>query len=159
MTIAEVPAPIPVEAQAAVRARRRKEIDELDYRRELRKLAQLGYSQREMSRWLGIAQPSVLSALRTAAKVQMPLTGFSGATPLEICTRYAVGALERDQLVDELARFPYRAADVETDGSDALLVDPQGAWSEVSAAVRRGLIERDIYREVFEHRRKARAVS
>ena len=59
---------VPEWARAAVRARHRKEVDELDYRRELRRLAQHRHSQREIAKWLGIAQPSVLSALRTAAK-------------------------------------------------------------------------------------------
>ncbi|MFT4281508.1 hypothetical protein [Microbacterium sp.] len=147
MTIAEVPA----EARAAVRARRRKEIDELDYRRELRRLDERGYSQTQISKWLGIAQPSVLSALRTAAKVTMPLEGFSGATPYEICQRYAGGIIDRAQLVDELTRFPYVEGG-HTDGYDSLIVDPAGTWSEVSDARRRGLIENDVYEEVFNRR-------
>ncbi|WP_336643796.1 hypothetical protein [Microbacterium sp. MMO-113] len=147
MTIAEVPA----EARAAVLARRRKEMDELDYRRELRRLDQRGYSQREIAKWLGIAQPSVLSALRTAAKVSMPLDGFSGATPYEICQRYAAGFIDRAQLVDELTRFPYVKGG-QTDGYDSLIVDPAGTWSEVSDAARRGLIEDDVYEEVFNRR-------
>ncbi|MCT1366122.1 MULTISPECIES: DUF2188 domain-containing protein [unclassified Microbacterium] len=147
MTIAEVPA----EARAAVLARRRKEIDELDYRRELRRLDQHGYSQREIAKWLGIAQPSVLSALRTAAKVPMPLDGFSGATPYEICQRYAAGFIDRAKLVDELTRFPYVKGG-QTDGYDSLIVDPAGTWSEVSDAARRGLIEDDVYEEVFNRR-------
>jgi len=144
MAIAEVPA----EARAAVLARRRKEIDELDYRRELRRLAERGYSQTQISKWLGIAQPSVLSALRTAAKVPMPLEGFSGATPYEICQRYAGGFIDRAQLVDELTRFPY-AEEGHTDGYDSLIVDLPGTWSEVVAAADRGLIEDDVYEEVF----------
>lgn len=147
MTIAEVPA----EARAAVLARRRKEIDELDYRRELRRLEEHGYSQRDISKWLGIAQPSVQSALRTAAKVPMPLDGFSGATPYEICQRYAAGFIGRPQLVDELTRFPYVEGG-HTDGYDSLIVDPAGTWSEVDDAVRRGLIGDDIYEEVFNRR-------
>lgn len=147
MTIAEVPA----EARAAMRARRRKEIDELDYRRELRRLNERGYSQTQISKWLGIAQPSVLSALRTAAKVTMPLEGFSGATPYEICQRYAGGLIDRAQLVDELTRFPYVEGD-RTDGYDSLVVDSAGTWSEVSDARRRGLIENDVYEEVFNRR-------
>lgn len=147
MTIAEVPA----EARAAVLARRRKEIDELDYRRELRRLGEHGYSQRDISKWLGIAQPSVLSALRTAAKVAMPLDGFSGATPYEICQRYAAGFIGRPQLVDELTRFPYVKGG-QTDGYDSLIVDPAGTWSEVDDAARRGLIEDDVYEEVFNRR-------
>lgn len=147
MTIAEVPA----EARAAVRARRRKEMDELDYRRELRRLGQRGYSQREIAKWLGIAQPSVLSALRTAAKVSMPLQGFSGATPYEICQRYAAGFIDRAKLVDELTRFPYVKSG-QTDGYDSLIIDPVGTWSEVGDAARRGLIEDDVYEEVFNRR-------
>ena len=147
MTIAEIPA----EARAAMRARRRKEIDELDYRRELRRLDELGYSQTQISKWLGIAQPSVLSALRTAAKVTMPIEGFSGATPYEICQRYAAGFIDREKLVDELTRFPYVKGG-QTDGYDSLIVEPAGTWSEVDDAARRGLIEDDIYEEVFNRR-------
>src|SRR5690606_7749494 len=99
----------------------------------------------------GIAQPSVLSALRTAAKVTMPLEGFSGATPYEICQRYANGLIDRAQLVDELTRFPYVEGG-HTDGYDSLIVDPPGTWSEVSDARRRGLIEYDVYEEVFNRR-------
>ncbi len=146
-TIAEVPA----EARAAVRARRRKEIDELDYRRELRRLSERGYSQRDISRWLGIAQPSVLSALKTASKVAMPVDGFSGATPYEICQRYAAGFIDRAQLVDELTRFPY-AKGGHTDGYDSLMIDTPGTWAEVDDANRRGLIEDDVYDEVFAQR-------
>ncbi len=149
-------ADVPVEARAAVRARRRKEIDELDYRRELRRLEERGYSQTQISKWLGIAQPSVLSALRTAAKVTMPLDGFSGATPYEICQRYAGGLIDRAQLVDELTRFPYVEGG-HTDGYDSLIVDPAGTWSEVSDARRRGLIENDVYEEVFNRRHNTSA--
>lgn len=147
MTIADVPA----EARAAMLARRRKEMDELDYRRALRRLDQHGYSQREIAKWLGIAQPSVLSALRTAAKVPMPLHGFSGAAPYEICQRYAAGFIDRVTLVDELTRFPYVKGG-QTDGYDSLIVDPVGTWSEVSDARRHGLIEDDVYEEVFNRR-------
>ncbi|WP_227468241.1 helix-turn-helix domain-containing protein [Microbacterium sp. YJN-G] len=147
MTIAEVPP----EARAAVLARRRKEMVELDYRRELRRLDQHGYSQREIAKWLGIAQPSVLSALRTAAKVTMPLDGFSGATPYEICQRYAADFIDRAKLVDELTRFPY-VKGVQTDGYDSLIVDPDGTWSEVGDAVRRGLIEDEVCEEVCNRR-------
>ena len=98
---------LPEEARAVVRARQNKELAELDYRRELIQLASSGISQTQISQWLGIAQPSVSSALRTAENVKMPLEGFSGATPYEICQRYAAGYLEREQLIDELVRFPY----------------------------------------------------
>lgn len=138
---------IPIDAQPAVRARLRKDIDELDYRRQLVLLSQR-YSQREISKFLGIAQPSVSSALKTAQNLSMPIENFSGATPEEICRRHAAGFLSREQLVDELSRFPYVKGGT-TDGYDTLIVDPPGAWSEVDDAARLGLIDDAIYEEVF----------
>lgn len=134
-----------------VKARHRKEIAELEYRRELLLAQQGGDSQRVIAKKLQISQPSVKSALDTAAKVPMPLPGFSGASPSEICQRYAAGFISRDQVVDELTRFPYAKGD-RTDGYDTLLVDPSGSWAEVSNAVRRGLIPDDVYEEVFNRR-------
>lgn len=151
-------ADIPGEANAAVLARRRKEIAELDYRRALRRLEQRGCSQREIARWLGIAQPSVLSALRTAAAVSMPLDGFSGATPYEICQRYSVGFIDRAQLIDELTRFRYVKGG-QTDGYDSLIVDPPGTWSEVCDAVRHRLIDEGVYEGVFNRRHGIEASS
>ncbi|NTW39882.1 MAG: hypothetical protein HGA44_08315 [Cellulomonadaceae bacterium] len=147
MTITEIPA----EARPAVRLRRRREIDELDYRRELRRLTERGYSQREVARWLGISQPALSSALRTAARVEMPATGFSGASPLEICQRYAAGLIERAQLVDELTRWTYARRD-RTDGYDSLAVDQEGTWADVEFAAGTGLIEDEVYDEVFQKR-------
>lgn len=151
MTIADMPA----EVRKVVQAKRRMKIDELDYRRGLVEVQNKGYSQRQLSAWLGLKQPSVQSALQTAAKVTMPMEGFSGATPYEICERYDAGLIDRAQLVAELTRFPYVPGGT-TDGYDSLIVDPPGTWSEVSDAIRRGLIEDDVYEEVF-NRRHGRA--
>lgn len=136
-------------------ARRRKELHELDYRRALRRLHENGYSQRDIAKWLGIAQPSVLSGLRSAAKLTMPLDGFSGATPYEICQRYAAGFIGRAQLIDELTRFPYVKGG-QTDGYDSLIVDPPGTWSEVSDALHRGFMDERVYEEVFNARHRDR---
>lgn len=150
MTVTEIPA----EARAAVRARLRKEIDDLDYRRSLRILRERGYTQVRIAAWLGIAQPSVTSALKTATKTALPREGFSGASPYEICQRYAAGFLEREQLVDELARWPYAPRgrtnpDLELDD---LIVEAPGSWAEVEDASFAGLIDDAIYEEVFERR-------
>lgn len=141
---------LPAEARNAVRLRQRREINDLDYRREVIQLGKT-YSQRQIGRWLGIAQPSVQKTLKAAAKDPVLIEGFSGATPYEICQRYAAGLMKREQLVDELTRFPYTEGD-KTDSYDSLTVDPGGAWAEVSTAVRRGLIEDDVYESVFKRR-------
>ncbi|OUE31502.1 hypothetical protein BFL35_04715 [Clavibacter michiganensis] len=79
----------------------------------------------------------------------MPVEGFSGATPLEICERYAVGLLDREQLVDELTRFPYVPLE-KADGWDDLVVNPRGTWMDLSIARGEKLIDTDVYREVFD---------
>lgn len=144
MTITELPA----EAQNARRARARQELDALDYRRALRALHLQGHSQVQIARWVGVSQPTVLSVLRTAANDPAPLAGFSGATPLEICSRYAAGFITRDRLIDELARYPYAPANT-TDGYDSLIVNPPGTWAEVSQAHHRDLIDDDTYEEIL----------
>lgn len=147
MTLMDAPA----EARVAVRARVRKDLDELEYRRALVNLVRGGHTQRQISGWLGISQPSVQSALQTAQKVPFPVEGFSGANPIEIAQRFAAGLIEREQLVDELVRFPY-ADRVSSDGYDWLVEQPSSTWSEVSRAVRMGLLEDDVYDEIFARR-------
>lgn len=144
---------MPADARPVVRARQRRECDDLDYRRELLRLVERGYTQRQVAHWLGIAQPSLSSALKTARTTPLPREGFSGASPKEICQRYAADFLSREQLVDELTRWDY-APMAETDGYDSLLVDPPGSFAEVIAAADAGLIDDDVYDEVLEKLRK-----
>lgn len=141
----------PREAQDAVRARRRMQMDELDYHRSVLTLTERGYNQTQIAAWLGITQPSVASVLKTARKEPRPVEGFSGATPMELCQRYAAGLIDRPQLVDELARFPY-VPRPETDGFDWLVDTPAGTWQEVFQASYMGLIDDEIYEEIFQRR-------
>lgn len=139
---------MPPEAKPAVRLRQRREIDEIDYRRELLLLASK-YTQRQVAHWLRITQPSLCTALKTAKATPMPREGFSGASPKEICQRYAADLISREQMVDELTRWEY-APMAETDGYDSLLVDAPGSFAEVIAAADAGVIEADVYDEVVE---------
>ncbi|PPG43725.1 hypothetical protein [Pseudoclavibacter sp. RFBA6] len=129
--------------------RAEREVLDLDIRRTLNRVRQMDRTQREIADWTHIAQPTLSGLYRTAEKVADPLDGFSGATPMEICLRYAAGELEQEQLVDELARFPYADMDA-PDDVDGLTVNPAGTWSEVVSAKRRGLIDAEIYAAVFE---------
>lgn len=141
-------APLPDEVRLARRLRFRKDLDQLDFRRTLANLTS-HYSQRQVADWLGLSQPTVSNTLRTALKDRPVPPGFSGATPKEICERYAAGMIDRDRLVHELSTFDY-APGAETDGYDSLLMEPAGTWLEVQDALRRGLIEDDVYTEVFD---------
>ncbi|MCL2332651.1 MAG: hypothetical protein FWC54_04095 [Actinomycetia bacterium] len=131
-------------------ARVRREIQELEYRRKVKwgagKLTQV-----DLASSLGIAQPTLSGVLKTAEKIPEPREGFSGATPLEICKRYSIHELSREQLIDELVRWDYTKPSMPNDW-DSLVVDPPGAFSEVELAADIGLIDDSIYDEVFYRR-------
>jgi hypothetical protein len=140
---------IPADFRALVATRLRKELIDLDYKREILVLSK-DHSQRELAKWLGIAQPSINAVLQRAKKnLALVPEGFSGASPYEICQRYAADEITRVQLVDQLTRWQYVPGN-STDGYDDLIVDPPGTFREVEAAYRHGLIDGDLYDEVFD---------
>ena len=68
------------EVQRARTLRQRLDLDRLDYLRELRRLATV-MSQTELAVQLGVKQPTIHSALRTAAKVVEPPGFVTGLRP------------------------------------------------------------------------------
>lgn len=131
--------------------RSRRDLLELDIRREVKRFRGDGLSERKIAALVEVSQPAIHNMLKVAAKDPDPLEGFKGATPLEICQRYEAGEFGRDELIDQLVRFPYVKGG-KTDGYDSLIVDPPGTWSEVSQAVYRGFIDEDVYEVVFDRR-------
>src|SRR5450756_1930654 len=91
------------DAEVARRLRSRREVDGLDYYRVLRRLA-VQMTQVDLARSLGLTQPSISSALKSAARVAEPREGFSGASPYEIAQRYSAGEMNRDQTIEGIAR-------------------------------------------------------
>lgn len=128
-----------------VRAKVRRDLADLDYRREL---AADTRKQVEIARAIGITQGNV-SHLRSKRPAPA-LEGFSGASPYEVCQRHAAGELTDDELVDELGRWPYRAADNRTDGYDSLLVSVSGSFDDVDLALDQGLIPEELYGRIYE---------
>ena len=137
------------EREPAVRAVVRWRLAELDLQREVRRLLDGGADRDELAKDLRLFGGNDLRRLDGARDVVMPVEGFSGATPLEICERYAVGLLDREQLVDELTRFPYVPMD-KPDGWDDLIVNPPGTWNDLSLALGEKLIDIEVYGEVFD---------
>jgi hypothetical protein len=147
MTARDVPEEVAPAASALLRLR----LAELDYLREVRRLLDAGRPEEELARELRVFRPEDLARLRAAREVSLPLEGFSGALPMEICERYAVGLIDRERLVDEMARYPYVPMDT-TDGWDDLIVNPPGTWADFILAIDIGLVENALYGEVFERR-------
>ncbi|MGP4978488.1 hypothetical protein [Brachybacterium tyrofermentans] len=140
------------ELRRAVRSKHLMEVAQLDYRRSIKHLEQQGRPQVEVARALGVAQPSLSSALKSARKVPEPVKGFSGAGPYEICQRFAVDQIDRSQLVEELARWEY-ARIPQPEWLEDIVPDPgPGSWDEVESAVEDGLIDDSIYDEVQQRR-------
>ncbi|MFT2753390.1 hypothetical protein [Clavibacter sp. Sh2088] len=147
MSAGDVPEEVAPAASALLRFR----LAELDYLREVRRLLDAGRSEEELARELRVFRREDVARLRAAREVSLPLEGFSGALPMEICERYAVGLIDRERLVDELARYPYVPRDA-TDPGDDLAVERPGAWSEVSQARWDGYIDGSVYSEVRSRR-------
>ncbi|MFS3130659.1 hypothetical protein ACLM5J_19815 [Nocardioides sp. Bht2] len=132
----------------ARKARLKGQLADLDYKRDVRALASL-LSQHELAREIGVSQPAISKTLKQAADLPQVPEGFSGATPLEICERYAAGEIDRDQLIKELGEWDYPPRDT-TDGYDTILVDPIGSFGDVELAHLRGLIDDAIYDAVLD---------
>lgn len=137
------------ETRRARTLRQKLELDQMDYRREIARLSALG-TQRELAQLLRISQPSLSGALKKAETVPPARPGFSGATPYEVCQRYAVGEITREQLVDELTRWEYVIPPkVKHDFFDDLREEPPGSFNDVLLARNAGLIDDDVFEEVL----------
>ncbi|KQP96107.1 MULTISPECIES: hypothetical protein [Rathayibacter] len=128
------------------RLRSRQVVTRVSYLRELRRAAQ-DTTQRQLAHLIGISQPSVNSALKSAAAVPDVRPGFSGATTYEIAQRYDAGELTREQTIDELGRWSYRPGSP-SDGYDWTTGDA-GEFADVRRAFSEHLIDAEMYDEIL----------
>jgi hypothetical protein len=132
-------------------SRIREHLARLDGQRALAEASALGVTQSALASELRVTQPTISSALKTARSTPPAAAGFHGATPYEVCQRYAVGEITREVLVDELTRWPMRPARA-TDGLDWITGDV-GEWNEqVGPALDEGLIDDETYDAVLKLR-------
>jgi DNA-binding transcriptional ArsR family regulator len=145
----------PSSAVAVVRRlRHRQLLDRLDYLRGLRRLARR-MTQSDLARALGLTQPSISSALKSAAKVADPRPGFAGASPYEIAQRYTAGDLDRDELIDQLGRWDDADAAPDPPISGAGPSGTSTTIEQLDRALRDGLLDDPTYRLIIRrlHRR------
>jgi hypothetical protein len=135
------------DVRALVRLRHRQVVDRLDELRIVRRLADT-MTQSEIAQVLLISQPAVNKKLRAATRVADLPDGFSGASPYEIAERFVAGQIDRDRVIDELARWPYTSTP-KTDGLDWLVEDGAGTFEEVGRALDDGLLDDDTYDAVL----------
>lgn len=145
--------PEEVALRELVVARSRVEIADLRYKRSLkqwRKRRQGALSQVEVARRLHISQPALSKSLSASDSAADVPEGFSGASPREICQLYAIGELDRVQLIDELSRWQYPAPISSDNAWDDLSVALPGSWDEVERAAEDGLIDDDLLDDVLD---------
>lgn len=134
--------------RATLKARHRREMAELDYRRGVVVLQGQGLSQTRIAELLGVKQPTINRVIERAQSIAMPRQGFSGSDPFEICERYAADVIDRPQLVEELVRWEYAPRGTLADELEDLTVDPVGSFGDVERALRQGLIDGGVFDEV-----------
>ncbi len=128
----------------ARRSKIRAHLAQLDYLRDLAEASRgAGVTQTEIARRLRVTQPAISQALKTATTTPTVPAGFHGARPYEIAERFAADEITREQLIDELARWPYAPADP-GDGIDWNSYVP-GEFNQVAQAMRDGLIDEETY--------------
>lgn len=137
------------ELHRAVKSRLTIEVATLDYRRAIKHLEH-EVRQVDIARALKVSQPALSSALKAARKVPEVKEGFSGAGPYEICQRYAVGKINREQLLHELVRWEYPPRSQPEWLEDSAGPAPAGSWAEVEQALWDGLIDDATYDEVLD---------
>lgn len=133
-----------------VRAKVRRDLADLDYRRKVVDASAGGRKQVEIARATGTTQGNVSHLLSPGKRPTPVLRGFHGATPYEVCQRHAAGQLTDDELVNELGRWPYLDADTRTDGYNSLLVPVSGSFDDVDLALDQGLIPEELYGRIYE---------
>lgn len=120
----------------------------LDYLRGVRGLLSGQASQTELARVLGVSQPAISKALKGSSMLPPVLEGFHGADPSEIIARFAAGDMTREQVVDELSRWPCRPTG-----------KPDGALDDLAQAMSVGVLLTGVYVEIFDRLEGAAAAN
>lgn len=124
-----------------------KEVKALERKRLLKAALAEKIPQKFIANAMGISQPAVAKALKGAATVPDVLDGFDGATPYEVCQRYAAGLIRREAMIEELAEWPYAKTPIADEYGD-YQGNVTGTFDDVVIAKRMGLIDREDYAEI-----------
>ena len=104
-----------------------------------------------------LADRAAEAALEAERHARYEAVAAAPGGPLALCCRYADGDLTRQELVHHVAMYPYD--EVDRDPYDDFSPQAPGGWWEVEDAEQIGLIDADLYAEVFERRHPGTAVS
>ena len=128
--------------QHAINTYARSQVAELDYLRTLRKMAQTMTVDEIAHRLPGVSRAELVKEIAQAHKLAPVPQGFSGASPFELCQRYAIGELTETQLIEQLSRWEY--AKLPATGVPTIASVP-GSVQDLDRARRRRLISSRLY--------------
>ena len=120
----------------------RAQVAELDYLRALREAAQGMTLDEIATQFPGVGRSELANELSQAHKLAPVPQGFSGASPFELCQRYAIGELTETGLIEQLSRWKYAtlpATKVPT------IATVPGSIQDLDRARRRHLINSRLY--------------
>lgn len=125
-----------------VRGRDQRELAELQIRRGIYRLADLGASQREIARIVGLSQPEVSRRLKRRVLATTRLS------PREVILRRAAGTIGSQEMLDTLSTMPLTAKVPGRSGAYDGAATATGTAKQLMAALRDGLLTEDEYEAV-----------
>lgn len=128
--------------QHAIDTYARSQVIELDYLRTLHKAAQTLALDEIAQQFPGIRRSQLAKEIAQAHKLAPVPPGFSGASPFELCQRYAIGELTETELIEQLSRWKY--ATLPATGVPTIATVP-GSVQDLDRARRRSLISNRLY--------------
>jgi transcriptional regulator with XRE-family HTH domain len=141
------PTPPDIRAEL-IQARQLLEIAQLDYKRTLKEASKT-LTQNEIASTVGVSQPAIAKTLQSAAHLPDVLENFDSASPYEVCQRYAAGLINRDEVIRQLAAWPYPPTPRPDEFGD-FTETFEGTFDDVLRAKRYELISDADYAELFD---------
>jgi hypothetical protein len=135
----------------------RGELEELDYRREMVAMTKAGMTRQAIADQFHVTQSSVSDVLAKMRDDWPVPGGFCGATPLEICKRFAAGMITRDELIDQLCRYPYTEPWQADSDFEDIWGENQGSVDELHTALARQILDYETFRAILAAARTRRA--
>lgn len=137
---------------SVARARGLQHLADLDFKRSVLLAIAHGETQVAIARAARMSQSAVSQLLNQAHDIAFPPDGFAGASPFEVCERYAAGQISSDDLRAQLVRWNFIPTPQPSDAFDDGPLPPPGTWIEVEEALSYGYLSEELYEAILDER-------
>lgn len=143
---------MPSVLESVARARGMQHLADLDFKRSVLIAKSQGKTQAEIARAARMSQSAVSQHLKQMRDIAFPPDGFAGASPLEICERYAAGQISSEDLKSQLVAWEFAPFPQPSDIFDDGPLPPPGTWAEVEEALSYGYLSEELYEAILDER-------